>query len=92
MCSKDSYPLPRIDHLVDTMFGHKRHGFLDVFSRYHQISMVELNQEKTFFIIDYDTYYYIVVSFDMKMQGRLIKECEQGLSEANRRCYKGLCR
>lgn len=83
MCSKDSYPLPRIDHLVDTMSGHKRLSFLDVFSRYHQISMVELNQEKTFFIIDYDTYHYIVMLFDMKMQGRLIKECEQGLSEAN---------
>ena len=28
-CSKDSYPLPRIDQLVDSMVGHRLLSFMD---------------------------------------------------------------
>ena len=38
-CPKDSYPLPRIDQLVDSTTRHKLLCFIDAFSRYNQIRM-----------------------------------------------------
>ena len=38
-CLKDSFPLPRIDQIVDTSAGHGMLSFLDAFSGYHQILM-----------------------------------------------------
>ena len=38
-CPKDSYPLPRIDQLVDSTVGHKLLSFMDAFSGYNQIRM-----------------------------------------------------
>uniref|UniRef100_A0A2N9GAI6 Uncharacterized protein n=1 Tax=Fagus sylvatica TaxID=28930 RepID=A0A2N9GAI6_FAGSY len=40
-CPKDSYPLPRIDQLVDSTAGHKLLSFMDAFSGYNQIQMTE---------------------------------------------------
>ena len=34
-CSKYSYPLPRIDQLVDSIAGHKLLSFMDAFSGYN---------------------------------------------------------
>ena len=49
-CPKDSYPLPRIDQLVDLIAGHKLQSFMDVFLGYNQIRMDEADQDKTSFI------------------------------------------
>ena len=49
-CPKDSYPLPRIDQLVDSTAGHKLLSFMDAFSGYNQIRMDEADQEKTSFV------------------------------------------
>ena len=38
-CLKDSFPMPRIDQLVDATVGHSRMSFLDAFQGYHQISL-----------------------------------------------------
>ena len=46
-CPKDSFPLPRIDQLVDSTARHK----LLMFSGYNQIKMDEEDQEKTAFIM-----------------------------------------
>ena len=40
-CPKDSFPLPRIDQLVDSTARHKFLTFMDVFSGYNQIQMAE---------------------------------------------------
>ena len=40
-CPKDSFHLPRIDQLVDSTAGHKLLTFMDAFSGYNQIKMVE---------------------------------------------------
>ena len=50
-CPKDNFPLPRIDQLVDSTAGHKLLTFMDTFSRYNQIKMVEEDREKTTFIM-----------------------------------------
>ena len=49
-CPKDSYPLPRIDQLVDSTASHKLLSFMDAFSGYNQIKMDEADQEKTSFV------------------------------------------
>jgi len=46
-CPKDSYPLPRIDTLVDSTARHQLLSFMDAFSGYNQIMMDESDQEKT---------------------------------------------
>ena len=38
-CPKDSFPMPRIDQLVDAIAGHPRISFLDAFQGYHQIPL-----------------------------------------------------
>jgi len=40
-CSKDSFPLPRIDQLVDSTIRYKLLGFMGAFSGYNQIMMDE---------------------------------------------------
>ena len=49
-CPKDSYPLPRIDTLVDSTVRNQLLSFMDAFSGYNQIKMEEADQEKTFFV------------------------------------------
>ena len=49
-CPKDSYPLPRIDTLVDSTARHQLLSFMDAFSGYNQIKMEEADQEKTSFV------------------------------------------
>ena len=34
-CLKDSFPLPRIDHMVDSIAGHKLLTFMDAFLGYN---------------------------------------------------------
>ena len=40
-CPKESFPLQRIDQLVDSIAGHKLLTFMDTFSGYNQIKMIE---------------------------------------------------
>ena len=50
ICPKDSFPLPRIDQMVNSTARHKLLTFMDAFSGYNQIKMAEEDQEKTTFI------------------------------------------
>ena len=65
-CLKDSFPLPRIDQLVDSTAGHELLAFMDAFSSYNQIHMSEEDQEKTSFITSQELYCYKVMPFDLK--------------------------
>ena len=49
-CPKDSFPLPRIDQLVDSTAGHELLTFMGAFSGYNQILMKEEDWEKTAFV------------------------------------------
>ena len=42
-CPKDSYPLPRVDVLVDSTAQHQLLSFMDAFFYYNQIKMDEAN-------------------------------------------------
>ena len=68
-CPKDSFPLPKIDQLVDSTTGHERMIFLDSYRGYHQIAMEEADQEKTTFITLKGTYCYKMMPFGFKNAG-----------------------
>uniref|UniRef100_A0A2N9G960 Reverse transcriptase domain-containing protein n=1 Tax=Fagus sylvatica TaxID=28930 RepID=A0A2N9G960_FAGSY len=68
-CPKDSFPLPRIDQLVDSTAGHKLLTFMDAFSGYNQIVMDESDQEKTSFITSRGLFCYKVMPFGLKNAG-----------------------
>ena len=68
-CPKDSFPLPRIDLIVDATVSHERLSFMDAFSGYNQISMDPDDQEKTLFITGQGTYCYRVMPFGLKNAG-----------------------
>ena len=68
-CPKDSYPLPKIDKLVDSTAGHELLSFMGAFSGYHQIPLAAEDQEKTSFVIDTGLYYYTMMPFGLKNAG-----------------------
>uniref|UniRef100_A0A2N9GPG2 Uncharacterized protein n=1 Tax=Fagus sylvatica TaxID=28930 RepID=A0A2N9GPG2_FAGSY len=68
-CPKDSFPLPRIDQLVDSTAGHRLLTFMDAFSGYNQIMMDESDQEKTSFITSKGLFCYKVMPFGLKNAG-----------------------
>ena len=65
-CPKDSFPLPRIDQIVDASAGHGMLSFLDAFSGYQQIPMYPPDAEKTSFITPHGLYCYYVMPFGLK--------------------------
>ena len=68
-CPKDSYPLPRIDTLVDSIARHQLLSFMDAFSGYNQIRMDESDQEKTSFVTSQGLFCYKVMPFGLKKAG-----------------------
>ena len=69
VCLKDSYPLPRIDTLVDSITRHQLLSFIDAFSGYNKIRMDKSDQEKTSFVISQGLFYYKVMPFGLKNAG-----------------------
>ena len=61
--------LPRIDQLVDSTARHKLLTFMDAFSGYNKVQMLEEDQEKIAFITSQGLYCYKVMSFGLKNAG-----------------------
>ena len=57
-CPEDSFPLPRIDLIVDATAVHELLSFMDAFSGYNHIRMDPSDQEKTSFVTGQGTYFY----------------------------------
>ena len=92
-CPKDSFPLPRIDLIVDATAGHELLSFMDAFSDYNQISMDPDDQENTSFVIGQGTYYYRVMPFGLKKRRSYLPEVgEQDVPKANRGIHGGIYR
>lgn len=62
---KDSYPLPRIDQLVEVTSRHEFLSFMDAYSEYNQIKMAERNVCHTAFYVDSDIYHNTVMPFSL---------------------------
>ena len=68
-CLKDSFPLSRVNQIVDASTRHEILSFLDAFSGYHQIPMHPPDSENTTFITLHGLYYYNVMPFGLKNVG-----------------------
>ena len=68
-CPKDSFPLSRINLIVDATASHELLSFMDAFSGYNQISMDPDEQEKTSFVTAQGTYCYRVMPLWLKNVG-----------------------
>ena len=68
-CPKDSFPLSKINQMIDATAGQDRMSFLDAYRGYRQISMYGPHQEKTAFITPRGIYCYKVMSCGLKNAG-----------------------
>ncbi|KAL6193989.1 hypothetical protein ACLB2K_035073 [Fragaria x ananassa] len=66
---KDSFPLPRIDQLVDATVGHELLSMMDAYSGYNQIKMQISDQEATTFTTDKGLFCWVVMLFGLKNAG-----------------------
>ncbi|GJY25661.1 reverse transcriptase domain-containing protein [Tanacetum coccineum] len=63
--AKDHFPLPSIDQMLERLIGNKYFCFLDSFSRYFQIPIDPIDQEKTTFTCPFGTYAYRRIPFSL---------------------------
>ena len=90
-CPKDSFPLPKIDQLVDSTVGHGLLSFMDEFSGYNQIPIFEQDEESTSFTTIQGLFCYRVMSFGLKNAGatyqRLVNKVFKSLIERTMEVY-----
>jgi hypothetical protein len=68
-CSKVSFPLPRIDQIVDSTAGCELLCFLDAYSGYHQIKMKESDQLATSCITPFGMFCNVMMPFGLQNAG-----------------------
>lgn len=90
-CTKDSYPLPIIDQLVDGASGYQILSLIDAYSGYNQIRMHAPDVEKTTFMSNRVNYCYKVMPFGLKNAGatyqRLMDKVFEGQIGRNMEVY-----
>ena len=62
---KDSYPLPRIDDMLETLSGSTWFSSLDMASGFWQVEMKPEDREKTAFVTKYGIYEFTVMPFGL---------------------------
>ena len=65
-CSKDTFPLPRINPIMDATASHQLLSFLDTYVGYNQIPMYPPDLEHKTFITPMGIYCYNVMPFVLK--------------------------
>ncbi|GJT67970.1 reverse transcriptase domain-containing protein [Tanacetum coccineum] len=68
-CPQDCYPLLEINWKVESLCGYPFKCFLDAYKGYHQIQMVESDEEKTAFHTSQGVYCYTKMPFGLKNVG-----------------------
>nr|GEW08124.1 reverse transcriptase domain-containing protein [Tanacetum cinerariifolium] len=65
--AEDCYPLPEIDWKVESLCGYPLKCFLDAYKGYHQIQLVESDEEKTAFHTGQGVYCYTKMPFGLNV-------------------------
>jgi hypothetical protein len=65
-CPKDSYPLPRIDQIMDSTSVYDFLSFLDAYSDFHQIRTSREDRKHTAFVTVDGLYCYVVMPYGLK--------------------------
>lgn len=65
MSLKNNYPLPTMDHILQTISGLEMMSMLDDFSGYNKISVSEQDQHKIAFITPWGTFAYNRMPFEL---------------------------
>ena len=63
MTWKDSFPLPRIDDLLERLHGARLFSAMDLQKGFHQIELDDESREKTAFAVPWGLYEYTVMPF-----------------------------
>jgi hypothetical protein len=74
-CPKDEYHLPRICQIVDSTMTCELLSFLDVYSGYHQISLITYDKGKTSFITSFGIFCYTKMTFELNNGGATYQKC-----------------
>ena len=77
--SKDDFPYPHIDMLVDSTAGHAMLSFMDRFSSYNQILIAPEDRKKTSLITEWGTYCNTVMPFGLKNAGATYQRASTAL-------------
>src|SRR5437016_236905 len=76
-CPKDPFGLPCIEQVVDSTARSELLSFLDAYSGYHQVSLVESDCIKTSFITPFGAYCCITMLFGLKNTGATYQRAMQ---------------
>ena len=68
-CPKDSYPLPQIDLLINSIAAYRLLSSMDTFFGHNQIKLKESDQEKTSSFTSQGLFFYKVMLFGLKNLG-----------------------
>ena len=65
-CVHDPFPTPFTDEVLEQVVRKESYVFIDGFSRYHQVKIVEEDKRKTTFITEWGSFAYNVMPFGLK--------------------------
>jgi hypothetical protein len=61
--------------VLENVGGHEAYSFMDGFSGYHKVHIVEEDKAKTTFVTEWGSFAYTVMPFGLKNAPGVLKDC-----------------